>query len=64
MCGLPYSRAEPRPALVAAPVPSPADFHGQPLYWSELVVRADSGFELIEDTFGHRMAFTDESAFP
>jgi ABC-type phosphate/phosphonate transport system substrate-binding protein len=32
--------------------------NGEPQYWSELVVRADSGFELIEDTFGHRMAFT------
>jgi ABC-type phosphate/phosphonate transport system substrate-binding protein len=58
MCGLPYSRSVPRPAIVAAPVPSPPDFQGQPQYWSELVVRADSRFEVIEDTFGHRIALT------
>jgi ABC-type phosphate/phosphonate transport system substrate-binding protein len=58
MCGLPYARSVPRPAVVAAPVPAPPEFHGQPQYWSEFVVRADSGFELIEDTFGHRIALT------
>ena len=58
MCGLPYARSVPRPALVAAPVPSQPAFRGQPQYWSEFVVRADSGFELIEDTFGHRIALT------
>jgi ABC-type phosphate/phosphonate transport system substrate-binding protein len=58
MCGLPFARSVPRPAIVAAPVPSPPAFHGQPQYWSELVVRADSSFELIEDTFGHRIALT------
>jgi ABC-type phosphate/phosphonate transport system substrate-binding protein len=58
MCGLPYARSEPRPALVAAPVPSPASFRGQPQYWSELVVREDSRFQALEDTFGQRIAFT------
>jgi ABC-type phosphate/phosphonate transport system substrate-binding protein len=58
MCGLPFSRAEPRPALVAAPVPSPVEFSGQAHYWSELVVRADSRFRAIKDTFGQRIAFT------
>src|SRR5271156_6022593 len=43
MCGLPFARAEPRPLLIAAPVPSPIEFNGQPRYWSNLVVRADSG---------------------
>jgi ABC-type phosphate/phosphonate transport system substrate-binding protein len=58
MCGLPYSRSVPRPAIVAAPVPSGLPFGGKPQYWSELVVRADSPFDLIEDTFGHRIALT------
>jgi len=58
MCGLPFARAEPRPVLVAAPVPSPAEFNGQPRYWSNLVVRADSGFHTAADTFGRRIAFT------
>ena len=58
MCGLPYSRAEPRPELVAAPVPSPIEFRGAPQYWSELVVRKDSAMQRIEDTFGGRIALT------
>jgi ABC-type phosphate/phosphonate transport system substrate-binding protein len=58
MCGLPFSRSRPRPELIAAPVPSPPDFCGLPQYWSEIVVRRDSGFRTIEDTFGGRIALT------
>jgi ABC-type phosphate/phosphonate transport system substrate-binding protein len=58
MCGLPYSRAEPRPALIAAPVPSPAEFHGAPRYWSDFVVRKDSALQTVQDAFGKRIAFT------
>lgn len=58
MCGLPFSRSDPRPELIAAPVPSPSDFRGLPQYWSEMAVRADSAFENIEDTFGGRLALT------
>lgn len=58
MCGLPYSHAEPRPVLMAAPVPSPAEFLGAPQYWSDFVVRKDSAFREVRDTFGRRIAFT------
>src|SRR3979490_52997 len=58
MCGLPFSRSEPRPELIAAPVPSPPEFRGAPQYWSEMVVRKESGFQTIEDTFGGRIALT------
>jgi ABC-type phosphate/phosphonate transport system substrate-binding protein len=58
MCGLPYSLAEPRPILMAAPVPSPTEFNGEARYWSNLVVRADSSFRAVPDTFGRRIAFT------
>jgi ABC-type phosphate/phosphonate transport system substrate-binding protein len=58
MCGLPFSRAEPPPVLVAAPVPSPAEFNGAAQYWSDLVVREDSAFRTVEDTFGQRIALT------
>ena len=58
MCGLPYSRSEPKPVLVAAPVPAAPEFHGQPQYWSEVVVRAGSPFRALADTFGQRIAFT------
>ena len=58
MCGLPFSRANPRPELIAAPVPTPADFHGLPQYWSAMVVRKDSPHQIIQDTFGGRIALT------
>jgi ABC-type phosphate/phosphonate transport system substrate-binding protein len=58
MCGLPYSLAGPRPELIAAPVPAPEEFRGQPQYWSEMVVRNDSAHTTIEDTFGGRIALT------
>jgi ABC-type phosphate/phosphonate transport system substrate-binding protein len=58
MCGLPFSRAEPQPVLVAAPVPAPDEYGGEARYWSELVVRADSDFQSVADTFGSRIAFT------
>jgi ABC-type phosphate/phosphonate transport system substrate-binding protein len=58
MCGLPFSRADPRPELIAAPVPSPSDFLDMPQYWSEMVVRKDSAFQNIKDTFGGRIALT------
>lgn len=58
MCGLPCSLAVPQPGLVAAPVPSPAAYGGRPCYWSDVIVRADSPFRTIADTFGHRLALT------
>ncbi|HEY0801225.1 MAG TPA: PhnD/SsuA/transferrin family substrate-binding protein [Steroidobacteraceae bacterium] len=58
MCGLPYSCARSKPALIAAPVPSAEDFAGRPEYWSELVVRSDSPYQDIEATFGARLALT------
>jgi ABC-type phosphate/phosphonate transport system substrate-binding protein len=58
MCGLPFSRAEPQPVLMAAPVPAAPEFDGQPQYWSDFVVRKASEFQTVEDTYGGRIAFT------
>jgi len=58
MCGLPFSLAEPQPVLMAAAIPSPPEFQGQPQYWSDFVVREDGAFRTLEDTFGARIAFT------
>ena len=58
MCGLPYSLATPRPALVVAPIPSPRAYGGRACYWTDVVVRADSPFQTLEQTFGHRLALT------
>lgn len=58
MCGLPFSRAMPAPHLLAVPVPSPQEFRGQPLYWSDFVVHADSPYRVLSDAFGGRIALT------
>lgn len=57
MCGLPFVRAEPAMQPIAAPVPSPARYAGLPRYCSEFLVRDDSGFASLEDTFGHRIGW-------
>jgi ABC-type phosphate/phosphonate transport system substrate-binding protein len=62
MCGYPYASAAPRPALLAAPVPRPSAYGGKPVYWSDLVVRADAPFVELGDVFGHRIAYTLEDS--
>src|SRR3954471_20266416 len=58
MCGLPYSHRKPRPILLAAPVPSPARYENRSVYFTDVVVRADSSFKTLEDTFGHVVGYT------
>jgi len=58
MCGLPYSRAEPQPVLIAASDSLSCGFHGTPHYWSDFVVRKDSALRTVQDAFGQRIAFT------
>jgi ABC-type phosphate/phosphonate transport system substrate-binding protein len=58
MCGLPFSLRDPRPVILAAPVPSAARYGGKPVYWSDIAVAKDSTFETLEDTFGHRAGYT------
>jgi ABC-type phosphate/phosphonate transport system substrate-binding protein len=62
MCGLPYSRSQRGLDILAAPVPSPPRFAGEAQYWSEFVVRADSSYQTLADTFGHRLALTTPEA--
>jgi ABC-type phosphate/phosphonate transport system substrate-binding protein len=62
MCGLPYSQRAPRPALVAAPVASPARYGGRPVYFTDVVVRADSAYRTLEDTFGSVVGYTLEDS--
>ena len=58
MCGFPFASAAPRPTVVAAPIPSPPRYAGRPCYCTDLVVRADSRFERLSDTFEGRAGFT------
>src|SRR5687768_4606717 len=58
MCGLPYSQRAPRPALIAAPLPSPERYGGRPVYFTDIAVRADAPYRSLEDTFGGVVGYT------
>lgn len=58
MCGFPFASAAPRPHLIAAPVPSPPRYGGQPRYCTDFIVRADSPAAQLSDTFGGRIGWT------
>lgn len=58
MCGLPFSQRAVRPVLVAAPIPSPVRYGGRPVYFTDIVVRADSPHRRLEDTFGGTVGYT------
>ena len=53
------SRAPSRnPSPLPPRYPRPSNSADAPRYWSDLVVRTDSAFHELRDTFGHRIAFT------
>jgi ABC-type phosphate/phosphonate transport system substrate-binding protein len=58
MCAFPFATAATRPQLVAAPIPAPARYGGRPVYCTDFVVRADSGYSRLADTFGARIGWT------
>ena len=60
MCGYPYALRAERPALLAAPVPSPPRFGDRPVYVSDFIVRADALYARLDETFGGRIAFSTE----
>lgn len=63
MCGWPYAlRADGLPASVdpiAAPVMAEPRYDDRPVYFSDVVVRADSAFTSFEDLRGTRWAFNE-----
>jgi ABC-type phosphate/phosphonate transport system substrate-binding protein len=58
MCGLPFAWCAPKPLIVAAPIPSPPRYRGQPAYCTDFVVRTDSGYRKLSDAFGGRIGWT------
>lgn len=62
MCGLPFSMRRPRPTLVAVPLPSPARYGGKPVYFTDIVVRADAPAHTLEQTFGGTVGYTVEDS--
>lgn len=64
MCGYPLARWDNglRPVPIAAPAPASEPFAGRAVYWTDIVVRADSGFECEDDLGGRRFAWTTEDS--
>ena len=61
MCGLPFAQrigTPGQPTLIAAPIPSPARYGGQAVYFTDLVVRSDAPYRTLQDTFGGTVGYT------
>ena len=61
LCGLPYTELHDRPGqsvfLLAAPVMQAKRYGGQPIYFTDVIVRADSSFQSFEDLRGASWAY-------
>lgn len=60
MCGYPWALRSDPPHLLAAPVPSPPRYGGRPVYFTDFIVRADSAYRTLADTFGGCIAYSAE----
>jgi len=60
MCGYPIALKLADVVPIAAPIPVAPWAGGRALYRSDLIVRADSRFQTLEDTFGGRVGWTVE----
>jgi ABC-type phosphate/phosphonate transport system substrate-binding protein len=60
MCGYPWALRRDRPHLLASPVPSPARYGGRPVYFTDFIVRDNSPYTRLEDTFGGGLAYSSE----
>lgn len=59
LCGLPYTRESRRLTLLAAPVFKGARYENKPIYFSDVVVRADSPYQTFADLRGARFAYNE-----
>jgi ABC-type phosphate/phosphonate transport system substrate-binding protein len=62
MCGYPIASARLPPRVLCAPIPDPARYGGAPVYFTDIVARADSPLRHLPDIFGRRFAFTTEDS--
>jgi len=63
ICGLPYvwkaDRPDPQIELLAAPVMRPSRYQDQPVYFSDVVVRRDSPYQMFADLRGATWAYNE-----
>lgn len=57
-CGYPIAMRRFPVTPIAAPIPSAPWTQGRPLYRSDLIVKADSRYKTLSDTFGGRLGWT------
>jgi phosphonate transport system substrate-binding protein len=66
LCGLPYSQAarqdDPAIELLAAPVLYPQRYQGEPIYFSDIIVRAGSSFTSFEDLQGCAWGYNEKTS--
>ncbi|GAC1391757.1 MAG: hypothetical protein NVSMB38_13180 [Ktedonobacteraceae bacterium] len=64
LCGLLYANMpQPRPVeLLMAPVVVGERYHGEPLYYSDVIVRRDSSYTSFDALQGARWAFNEEAS--
>ncbi|HZF05074.1 MAG TPA: PhnD/SsuA/transferrin family substrate-binding protein [Patescibacteria group bacterium] len=60
MCGYPWALRRDRPALLAAPVPSPPRYGGRPVYVTDFIVSAAGPHRTLAHTFGGVIAYSTE----
>ncbi len=63
MCGLIYTHKSSQFDLLAAPVMAATRYHNQPVYFSDVIVRADSPIHHFADLRGKRWAFNERVSF-
>jgi ABC-type phosphate/phosphonate transport system substrate-binding protein len=58
MCGFPIALGLAAVVPIVAPIPAAAWARGRTVYRTDFIVREDSPFRTLADTFGHRAGFT------
>lgn len=59
LCGLPYAIEARQLDLLGAPVMAGKRYQGRPIYFSDVVVRADSPYQRFEDLRGARWCYNE-----
>ena len=63
LCGWPYSLKTDHLSLLVAPIMTASRYGGKPVYFSDVIVRADSAIRSFSDLRGLRWAFNEKTSF-